>query len=218
MNENRHTYVPIPAHLFEIIPKSGQYLKSIMELTGYNNIQSISRLKDPKELQAMFNFAADVADGIPNREEVYGIFSKNPKSLRLLPGIEEAFKSFLNEVHKLKPPNGQSSTTKQSSKLKRKAEAKVSIKDMENEITNVYKEYDVDKSFQIIDQNDNFLFTCLNCNWQSVLVSHDSKPCLRFVKDHLNLHCIGNRESNTDESLDAVGSVSYTHLTLPTKA
>ena len=46
----------------------------------------------------------------------------------------------------------------------------------------------------------------MNCNWQNVLVSHDSKPCLRFVKDHLNLHCIGNRESNTDESLDAVGS------------
>lgn len=206
MNENRHTYGAIPAHLFEIIPKSGQYLKSIMELTGYNNIQSISRLKDPKELQTMFDFAADVADGIPNREEIYGIFSKNPKSLRLLPGIEEAFKSFLNEVHKLKPPNSQLSTTGRSSKLKRKAEAKVSIQDVEKEITDVYEEHNVYKSFQIISQNDSFLFTCLNCNWQSVLVLHDSKPCFRVVKDHLNLHCLGNRESNTDESFDVVGS------------
>ena len=103
MNESKNENAPVPTHLLRIIPTKGQYLKSIMELTGYNDVDSVSRLKDPKELQGMFDFAADLFDGVDNKEEVYGHFSKNPKCLRILPGIADAFKTFLEEVNKMKP-------------------------------------------------------------------------------------------------------------------
>lgn len=90
-----------------------------MELTGYNDVDSVSRLKDPKELQAMFDFAADLFDGVDNKEEVYGHFSKNPKCLRILPGIADAFKTFLEEVNKMKPTD---QSLVNPSKRKRKVE------------------------------------------------------------------------------------------------
>ena len=77
----------------------------------------MSRLKDPKELQAMFDFAANVSEGVSNKAETYGIFAQNPKRLCVLPGVAEAFKRFLNEVEKLKPPN-QSSVKNVSTKRK----------------------------------------------------------------------------------------------------
>ena len=45
----------------------------------------------------MFDFAADIADGVENKEEIYGIFSQNPSRLCVLPGIVGAFKSFLGQ-------------------------------------------------------------------------------------------------------------------------
>ena len=189
MNDNNEQCVPIPEHLFQIIPKCGQYLKSIMKLTGFNDVHSVCRLNDPVELKNMFAFAADIADAIENKDEVYGIFSRNPERLRILPGIAQSFKRFLDEVDKLKPPD---TSTNSRPKLKRKSPSKnVSIECVENQVLNLYKELCVKKSFRIVTKNDNFLFTCLNCHWESVLLIHDENvACLKFIKEHISLHCI----------------------------
>ena len=47
-----------------------------MELTGYNDVDSVSRLKDPKELQAMFDFAADCSMVLTIKKKCTGIFRK----------------------------------------------------------------------------------------------------------------------------------------------
>lgn len=99
----------------------------------------------------MFDFAADLADGVQNRDEIYGNFSQNPKSLRVLSGIVKTFTLFFDEVCKLTLPDQLQISR---SKLKRKADIILSIEDTKKYVNNLYKEYNAEKSFQIISNND----------------------------------------------------------------
>ena len=200
MGDSSGGTMPIPSHLLEIIPKSGQYIKSIMGFAGYNDVEAVSRLKDPKELQTMFDFAADVADGVTNKEEIYGIFAANPKQLRILPGIEGAFQRFLNEVERMKPKTA-TAIVKPSSRKRPPKSTNVSVEDLESQVMDLLQEKRVDRCFRITnDQNDEFIFTCLHCHWKSVLVIHDDVACLRFVKNHITHHCIVSISVEVPES------------------
>ena len=179
--------MPIPSHLLEIIPKSGTYIKSIMEFTGYNDVEAVCRLKDPKELQTMFDFAANVADGVQNRQEVYGIFASNPKRLRILPGIQSSFQRFLNEVEKLKPKSV-ASIVKPSSRKRTCINA--SVEDLENQVMHFLQKKGIERCFRINNNQDNFVYTCLHCHWKSILAIHEDEACLGLIKNHINHHCI----------------------------
>ena len=56
----------------------------------------------------MFMFAVEMIDLVPNN--MFGIFSRKPEKVCVLPGLELSFERFLNEVGKLKP--GEKSTSK----------------------------------------------------------------------------------------------------------
>lgn len=79
------TATSISEHLWAIIPESGQYIVEVMKFCGYSDLESISKLNNPKE-----------------REKMFGIFWEVPDKLRILPGLEQNFKRFLEEVEKVK--------------------------------------------------------------------------------------------------------------------
>ena len=75
------------------------------------------------------------------------------------------------------------------SKRKRKVENGLSLEDVESQVSNLHKELAVEKSFRIVLKNENFLYSCLKCHWESSLVIHKGKTCLQFVKDHIHNQC-----------------------------
>ena len=96
-----HANILIPNHVWELIPKPGQYIKSIMQYTGYGHVDSASRLKDPEELKRMFKFEAEVADSVHDKSSMFGVFAAKPERLCILPGIEKHFINFIHEIENL---------------------------------------------------------------------------------------------------------------------
>ena len=58
----------------------------------------------------MLKFAVEMIDLVPNKDDMFGIFSRKPEKVCVLPGLELSFERFLNEVGILKP--GKKSTSK----------------------------------------------------------------------------------------------------------
>ena len=54
-------------------------------------------------MKKMFKFAVEMIDLVPNKDDMFGIFSGKPANVCVLPGLELPFERFLNEVGKLKP-------------------------------------------------------------------------------------------------------------------
>ena len=94
--------VEIPEHLWNLIPNSGLYLKNIIQFSGYADVDSMLRLKKPDEMKKMFKFAVEMIDLVPNKDDMFGIFSRKNEKVCVLPGLELSFERFLN-VGKLKP-------------------------------------------------------------------------------------------------------------------
>merc|ERR1712150_296679 len=63
--------------------------------------ESILKLKDPNELKKIFDFVIAMVDVIDNKNEMFGIFSDKPESLRVLPGLQPNLDEFINSVDKL---------------------------------------------------------------------------------------------------------------------
>ena len=50
----------IPAHLWDIFPTRGEYLKRIIQFSGFEDVDSVLRLKRPEEVTKMFNFVIEM--------------------------------------------------------------------------------------------------------------------------------------------------------------
>lgn len=78
----------IPPELWNIFPPQGNYLKNILKYSGYETYESIIKLKEKEELEQVFEFVKSMCDVIPDKEEMFGIFSRNPQKTMLIPGLK----------------------------------------------------------------------------------------------------------------------------------
>ena len=78
----------IPQEIWNIIPPCGNYLKNIMQFCGYARKESIIKLKEKHEVDKMFAFVKSMSEVIEDKQAVFGVFSKCPDKVMLLPGLE----------------------------------------------------------------------------------------------------------------------------------
>ena len=79
----------IPWHL---LPRSADYLRKVMEVTGYDSKEAILRLRSKDELKRMFDFAIDIGINFDEIEaSIFGVFKNSPEKLQLLPGLQTSF-------------------------------------------------------------------------------------------------------------------------------
>ena len=103
-------------------PESGAYLKNIMIFCGYKTPETITKLNDPKELNKMFKTVVELQELVPDHEkdEMFGIFRRNPSLLKILPGIEMEFKNLLPKIATTSNNFQQETTCQQSNFNRRK--------------------------------------------------------------------------------------------------
>ena len=78
----------IPDEIWKIFPSQGTYVKKIMKFSGYETIDSVLKLKSKDEIEKMFSFVKTMADVVEEKDAMFGIFSKCPEKVMLLPGLE----------------------------------------------------------------------------------------------------------------------------------
>ena len=59
-----------------------------MKFSDYETIDSILKLKSKDEIEKMFSFVKTMAHVVEEKDAKFGIFSKCPKKVVLLPGLE----------------------------------------------------------------------------------------------------------------------------------
>ena len=77
----------VPQHLWNLLPERAAYLRNLSQYAGYETPDSVAKLSDDGELNKVFEFMKSISEIVENKEEVYGIFHKNPQKLTLLPGL-----------------------------------------------------------------------------------------------------------------------------------
>ena len=60
-------------------------MKNILKFSGYKTVESVLKLRQNEELDKAFSFVSEIVE---NKEEMLGIFYKNPEKLMLIPGHE----------------------------------------------------------------------------------------------------------------------------------
>ena len=78
----------IPDEIWNMFPSKGTYLKNIIKFSGYETIDSVLKLKSKDEIEKMFSFVKTMADIVEEKDAMFGIFSKCPEKVMLLPGLE----------------------------------------------------------------------------------------------------------------------------------
>ena len=78
----------VPEQLWDIIPPAGNYIKNIMKFSGYETIDSVATLKRKDELDKMFRFVRSMSEIVEDKSQIFGIFSKNPQRVMVIPGLE----------------------------------------------------------------------------------------------------------------------------------
>ncbi len=78
----------VPEYLWNILPEKAAYLRGLFQYAGYETPVSVAKLSDGGKLDKVFEFMKSVSDIVENKEEVFGIFHKNPQKLVLLPGLK----------------------------------------------------------------------------------------------------------------------------------
>lgn len=63
-------------------------MKNILKFSGYETYESIIKLKDKEELAQVFEFVKSMSDVVPDKEEMFGVFSRNPQKTMLIPGLK----------------------------------------------------------------------------------------------------------------------------------
>lgn len=89
----------IPEAAWSVFPENGKYLKKILvDYGGYSTRKSLLKLENPIEVENLFEFVRDMAEDIDDeneRKELLGVFHKNPKKLKILPGLVDVFQAFI---------------------------------------------------------------------------------------------------------------------------
>ena len=96
----------IPEGLWKLFPPKGQYLNNILVYSGYETYDSIMKLKEETEINEALSFVKGLNDIMDEKEkqEMFGIFSKYPEKLMVLPGLKPVLSTFIKSVEKLKIP------------------------------------------------------------------------------------------------------------------
>ena len=91
----------IPDELWNMFPPNGQYLKNILMFTGYETYHAVMKLKQENEIKRLFSFVKDMSDIIDYKKKMFGIFSKHPEKVMLLPGLESVLSkcTFIRDWH-----------------------------------------------------------------------------------------------------------------------
>ena len=108
----------IPEELWKLFPPKGQYLRNILVYSGYETYDSIVKLNENTEMNEVFSFVKNMSDIMDEKEkeEIFGIFSKYPGKVMVLPGLKSVVSKFVDSVAKLKA----SSTTMITASAKEK--------------------------------------------------------------------------------------------------
>ncbi|CAB4013594.1 Hypothetical predicted protein, partial [Paramuricea clavata] len=106
----------IPDEIWNMFPSKGTYLKNIIKFSGYETIDSVLKLKSKDEIEKMFLFVKTMADIVEEKDAMFGIFSKCPEKVMLLPGLEPVLTKFLDAVEKLKSEKSSKKIPKDSAK------------------------------------------------------------------------------------------------------
>jgi hypothetical protein len=71
------------------LQEDNTFLKHILKFSGYETIESVLKLRQKEDLEKAFSFVKAVSEIVENKEEMFGIFYKNPDELNMLiPGHE----------------------------------------------------------------------------------------------------------------------------------
>ena len=126
-------------------------------------------------------------DLVPNKDDMFGIFSRKPEKVCVLPGLELSFERFLNEVGKLKP--GEKSTSKKEPpaikktlvKLKQTMLSRRSMSTiLKSQMRNWMSKHNMMQCIEItwtqgIEPTCTFSFMCLVCKWSTNLLIDETR-------------------------------------------
>ena len=192
-----------------------------MVFCGYNNIESIIKLKEEQEVSKMFKTVVELQELIPEEEkdEMFGIFKKNPSLLRILPGIEPRFQTFLKKVETHCPhhtANGKRGTKRPMKTMALNLKDNKKLKPTENDLKNRLYDWFLKElpkrgkditikeamvTFTLKENpNGSFTFNCLKCKSPYIIPNAEpTKISISNATRHITKHCWLN-ESNKKKS------------------
>ena len=181
----------IPDSMWRIILPQGAYLKEMMLYCAYDTKTAASKLNDPDELKEMFKLAIGQADHLSDedRKKIFGKFDKNPQDVKILPGLVDRFRKFVQmaggkpPAEKTQPPKRKSQDVQGAKggpeKVKKTVIAvKQNAADVRGRMEKwLKKNVEEEITFEIASNSSSTLsYKCLTCQWKTDIPA-DSKGC-----------------------------------------
>jgi len=182
----------IPSRLWNIFPPNGKYLKNIMEFCGYQSSEAIVRLKNPDELQKMFDFVKEMTDIIDDKQEMFGIFAPKPEKVRVLPGLEVTFKKFISSVEAHRSTGSVAPIAASNSKKRKRSSVVTTSEDIMTQMMEWCSKrgFEGEDKFKI-EKNalGVFEFTCVVCKMRINLTENKNCVSLLIPQKHVTKSC-----------------------------
>ena len=138
---------------------------------------------------------------IPNKKEMFGIFAAKPENVRITPGLQGPFQKFLAEVEKLNPKEKSViiSESPHSSKRKGNAIDTTTLDEIKIQMDRWLQEKGIERRFQITESSQRkYTFTCVHCQWKSVLPVSQNTVSLLQAQRHVEHHCVVALTTHTE--------------------
>lgn len=151
----------------------------------------------------MLDFVIMLKDTVPDQEEMFGIFSKVPEKVMILPGLQPVFNSFIQAVidykktqqpsqkRNTKVPTSTQSPKRVLQKKKGKPDVQklfIDIEQLREQMRKWLLKHDYREDFNIEETSSTgtFLFTCGSCFWKAHLTNSNGKqsPSLSNIQRH----------------------------------
>jgi len=182
----------IPSRLWNIFPPNGKYLKNIMEFCGYQSSEAIVRLKNPDEMQKMFDFVKEMTDIIDDKQEMFGIFAPKPEKVRVLPGLEVTFKKFITSVESHRTTGAITPVAASNSKKRKRSGVVTTSEDIMSQMMEWCSKrgFEGEDKFKI-EKNalGVFEFTCVVCKMRINLTENKNCVSLLIPQKHVTKSC-----------------------------
>ena len=207
----------VPDHLWNLFPPNCMYLKEMMIFCGYETKDAVLSLKSEEELRNMFQFAIEMYETLSeeDKNKIFGIFSKKPENVRILPGFKSTFDKFLQALGE-KPQRNENVSNVPELPLKRKStqlnkvvSVKHTLEDVKFQMQKwLLKQEKAGKfkvksvSFEVAEnaKQKGFMYKCLICNWRTDILEESNgkiylsnaqrhyrqNQCLKFKKKTVN--------------------------------
>ena len=73
----------IPEVLWDMFPPKCHFLRNIVRFAGYETKESAMKLRTEDERTKMFDFVKCMIDIVEDKDEMFGIFKRNPQKVML---------------------------------------------------------------------------------------------------------------------------------------